>query len=233
MTAGWQAFWGGSHRIFVNERHLAAHYRRLGADVATLLADRPGATLLDYGCGDALGAPPLAAAGFDVLLYDPVPAVHARIAQRFAGAARIRVLDDRDWRERPSHSIDAILVHSVLQYLPAAALDELLPPLHRVLRPDGVLYLSDVIPPDIGVLPDIAALLRAGAGNGFLLAALAGLVATFFSDYRKLRRELGLTTWSEAALMDKLQQFRFSAMRLEKNVGFSPHRMLIRAKPRQ
>ena len=233
MMRSWQSFWGGNHRIFVNERHLQAHYRRLGADVAALLAGRPGARLLDYGCGDALAAPALAAAGFEVLLYDPVPAVHRRFAERFAGTARIHVLDDQDWRGRAAHSIDAILVHSVLQYLPPATLDDLLPQFHRVLRPDGALYLSDVIPPDIGMAQDVMTLLRAGAANGFLLAALGGLVATFFSDYRRLRRELGLTTWSAAGLTAKLEQHGFSAMRLSQNLGLSPQRMLLRANPLQ
>ena len=231
MALSWQAFWGGSHRIYVNQRHLQAHYRQIAADLIALLADRPGAVLLDYGCGDALASPALAAAGLQVVLYDAVPAVSQRVAARFAGAKGIAVLDEAAWAAQPAASLDVILVNSVLQYLPADALDHLLPRFRQLLRPDGVLLLADVIPPEAGMHPDIAALLAAGWRHGFLLAALLGMAATFFSDYRRLRRELGLATWSEAALRARLAAHGFSADRMARNIGFSPHRMLIRGRP--
>jgi SAM-dependent methyltransferase len=230
--AGWQAFWSGSHRIYVNDRHLAAHYAQIADDLIALFPNRRG-VLLDWGCGDALASPRLAAAGFAVALYDAVPAVQARVAQRFAGASGITVLDDAGYAALPARSVDVLLVNSVLQYLPRDALATLLPRFRTLLKPDGVLLLADVIPPDAGMLADIAALLRAGARHGFLLAALGGMAATFFSDYRKLRREIGLTTWSEPEILALLRAHRFIAERVVRNIGFSPQRMLIRAVPAQ
>jgi len=231
MAGDWRAFWSGEHRIYVNARHLEAHYARIAADVTALLADRPGARLLDWGCGDALASPRLAAAGLDVVLYDAVPAVQARVAARFRGAPGIAVLDDAAWTALAPGSLDAILVNSVLQYLPAEALDALLPRFRALLRPQGRLMLADVIPPDAGMLDDIRALLGGAWRHGYLLAALGGLAATFFSDYRRLRRELGLTTWTEAELLARLRAHGFAAERAVRNIGFSPHRMLFLARP--
>ncbi len=45
----------------------------------------------------------------------------------------------------------------------------------------------------------------------FPLAALAGLARTLFSDYRRLRARIGLTHYSEAAMMEKLKAAGFIA----------------------
>lgn len=233
MSGSWQAFWDGSHSIYVNDRHVAAHYARIAEDLVTLLADRPGAVLLDWGCGDALASPRLAAAGLTLELYDAVPAVRERVASRFASAPGITVLDDAAWASHPPASLDVILVNSVLQYLPRDAPAGLLPHFRTLLKPGGMLLLADLIPPDAGMLDDIRALLAGAARHGYLLAALRGLVATFFSPYRKLRRDIGLTTWSEADMVNELKAYGFAATRLPRNIGFSPLRMLIRAVPAQ
>lgn len=231
MAGDWRAFWGGSHRIYVNERHLRAHYDRIAKDVIDLLADRPGAVLLDWGCGDALASPRLAEAGLQVRLYDAVMAVQQRVAARYRDVPGITVLDDAAWLAEPPGSLDVILVNSVLQYLPRPLLDDLLPRFRALLKPEGVLLLADVIPPDASMVADIQALLAAGWRHGYFVAALGGLAATFFSDYRRLRQQVGLTTWTEADILARLRAHGFEAHRSPRNIGFSPHRMLIRGTP--
>jgi hypothetical protein len=51
------------------------------------------------------------------------------------------------------------------------------------------------------------------------LAALGGLFRTLFSDYRQLRARLGLTRYSEAAMIEKLGLAGFSAKRAALNIG--------------
>ena len=68
-----------------------------------------------------------------------------------------------------------------------------------------------MIPPDVSPLPDAAALLRFGWQGGFLFAALAGLVRTALSDYRKVRRQLGLSTYGEADFVAFLAEQGFRA----------------------
>ena len=59
----------------------------------------------------------------------------------------------------------------------------------------GALVVADVIPPDVSPLTDASQLLGFAWRGGFLGAALAGLVRTAFSDYRKLRAQYGLSTY--------------------------------------
>jgi hypothetical protein len=102
----------------------------------------------------------------------------------------------------------------------------------RLLRADGTLVVADVIDPDVGAAADITALLRSAAVNGFLIAALGGLVATFFSDYRRLRQSVGLATYREAEFLRILGDAGFAARRRETNFGFNPARMTFLASPR-
>ena len=80
-VASWLDFWDAEHSIYVNRRHVEAHYRRLLADITPLLPPAPF-TLLDYGCGDALMAPALVERGGRVLLFEQAPARRAGLARR-------------------------------------------------------------------------------------------------------------------------------------------------------
>ena len=51
----WIAFWDSDHRIYVSACHRDAHFRTLAEDLARYVPS-PGATILDYGCGEALYA---------------------------------------------------------------------------------------------------------------------------------------------------------------------------------
>ena len=221
---GWRAFWDGDHSIYVNARHRRLHYESLAADLAALVPQRD-AHVLDHGCGEALAADRLAEVCGRLDLYDTAPTVQAKLAARFAGEPKIRVLDDAALAAIPDATLDLVVLNSVAQYLEPSQLDDLLDFWHRVLRPGGRLVLADIIPPGIGPLTDAAALLRFAQHGGFFAAALVGLARTFLSDYRKLRGTLGLTTYTEPAMLTRLATHGFSATRATKNVGHNNARM--------
>ena len=79
---------------------------------------------------------------------------------------------------------------------------------------------------------DAVALLRFGAGNGFFFAAACGLVRTLLSDYWRLRSRLGLTRYSEAAMMEKLAAAGFNPQCAGKNIGHNQARTAYYARPR-
>ena len=60
MTADWTDFFNADHSIYVNARHKALHAQFLARDISALIpfAD---AQALDFGCGEALAAPEIAA----------------------------------------------------------------------------------------------------------------------------------------------------------------------------
>jgi hypothetical protein len=231
MSAGWRDFWNRPHRIYVDERHRAVHYRRVADDIAAELPAAP-ACVLDYGCGEALEAGRVAALCDRLYLCDAAPAVRAVLAQRFADNAGIAVLAPEDVAALPEGSLDLVVVNSAVQYLTPDECRALLTTLRGRLASSGRLIVADVIPPGAGLFADVAALLGAAWRHGFLVAALAGLALTLVSDYRRLRRSIGLTVWREADFLALLDACGFAAARRPRNFGFNRRRMTFVARPR-
>jgi SAM-dependent methyltransferase len=226
----WRDFWNGTHSIYVSERHRALHYQSIAEDMARFV-DKPDAMVLDHGCGEALSADLVARRCAKLFLFDAAPRVREKLAARFGADPGIAVLDDAGLAALPDHSLDLVVANSLAQYLSRDELAGLMTFWRGKLKPSGRLVLGDIIPPDADALADAAALLGFARRGGFFLKALRGLAATFFSDYRKLRQELGLTRYAEAELIDLLRQQGFSAARSRPNIGHNQQRMLFVATP--
>ena len=227
----WLDFWDRSHRIYVNDRHLRVHCRCVADDILSLGPDQ-GDAVLDYGCGDALDAARVADRVRRLYLYDAAPEVRARLIRRFAEHERIEVLDDAGLADTIlAGRIDLMVVNSVLQYVPPEGFATLLATARRLLKPGGRLVLADVIPPGDTLVADTRSLLAFAWREGFFPAALAGLVATFFSDYRRLRQKLGLQTYAEGTMLRLLSDAGFRAERRRPNFGFNQLRMTFIARP--
>ena len=226
---GWIDFYDSAHSIYVNAHHRDVHFRRLADDLAAYVL--PGAVVLDYGCGEAVHADVVAAKAAKLILIEPATGVRVRIADRFAGNARIDVCGPAALPGLADHSIDLVIMHSVAQYLSPPELDRTLATFRQLLRPDGMFVLGDVIPTDTSVLNDAAALLRFGARQGFFLAAIGGLVRTALSPYRRLRTSLGITRYDAAGMVEKLAAAGFTARRAGRNIGHNQSRMTFLALP--
>ncbi len=141
----------------------------------------------------------VAAAAAELLLCEGAPRVRA-------GAGRALCRQCQNPRGRAGGpravcriaSLDLIVLHSVAQYLTPAETGRLFALFRRLLKSDGTLVVSDVIPPQVPAATDAVALLRFGAAHGFLVAAVHGLGRAFVSDYWRLRSRLGLTRYGEA-----------------------------------
>lgn len=226
----WVAFWNTKHSIYVNARHHQAHYQRIADDLRPYVPR--GAAVLDYGSGEALAAEQVAQPAGRLILCEAAPAVRAALTRRFANNGKIAVATPDEVATMPPQSLDLIVMHSVAQYLTPAELDGQLAVFHRLLKPDGLLLLGDVIPTTVSAATDAMALLRFGAREGFLFAALLGLARTVFSNYWSLRSKLGLSHYDERAIVEKLQSAGFAAVRAADNVGHNPARMTFLARPR-
>ena len=242
----WLGFWERANRIYVDDRHRAVHYRRVADDLLSVLPPcgpppiksgasgggppRPEPAVLDYGCGEALEAARVAARVGRLYLYDAARPTRARLAERFAGIANVAMLDEAGLEALAPASLDLIVVNSVIQYLSREEISALLARSRAWLRADGLLVLADVIPPDATALADARALLGTAWRHGFLVAALLGLAATFFSDYRRLRAEAGLATFEAAEMVALLRAAGFAAERRRRNFGFNPERMTFLAR---
>jgi SAM-dependent methyltransferase len=231
MTDSWVRFWDRPHSIYVNDRHLRVHYAHIADEILSILPDRAGLRVLDFGCGDALEAARIAARVERLYVHDGAGSVRARLAERVRGIANITVLDEAGVAGLADRSIDVLIVFSVIQYIERTELPGLLRRWRRLLAPGGLLVVADVIPPDVRLLDDIGSLLSTAWRHGFLLAALGGLVTTLFSDYRRLRQQLGLAVYTEAEITELLHDAGLTVEPYPRNLGFHPVRRTFLARP--
>lgn len=224
----WVAFWNAENSIYVNARHRDVHYRKLAQDIANYVP-RADAAVLDYGCGEALHAERIAEAAGRLILCDAAPTVLDALRRRFAGHPKLQVMGYDEVEALPGASLDLVSMVSVAQYLARDELLRLLRLFRRLLRPGGRLLLGDVVPPAVSPLVDAAALIRFARAEGFLLAAVGGLARTAVSDYRKLRRTVGISTYGEADMLALLAEAGLRGRREPRNVGHNPARMTFLA----
>ncbi len=236
----WREYWNGDSPVYVSERHKLLHARLVASDQAELIRELTGAgrlpqagnvkpVILDHGCGEALAVDKVAAEASRLYLCDGAETVRAKLAARLAGNERCVVIAPEEMDVVGDASLDLVIANSLLQYLSRAELDGLLGLWHRKLKPGGVLVLADVMPHGLSALADAGALLRFAATGGFFAAALAGLVRTALSDYRKLRSELGLARYDAGEMLGILTAAGFAAARRPRNIGHNQARMTFLA----
>jgi SAM-dependent methyltransferase len=229
MTGSWLNFWDRPHSIYVNERHLRLHYRRIADDILSVLPARDDLAVLDFGCGEALEADRVARRARTLYLFDGAASVRDHVRARFPGVPNIDVRDEI--ATLPDGSIDVVVVFSVVQYVERAALPGLIGEWRRLLRAGGLLVIADSIPPAVRMSDDIKSLLHTAWQGGFLMAALRGLATTFFSDYRRLRHELGFSVYNDEQMLGLLRAAGLRAEIHPRNLGFHPRRRTYLARP--
>jgi SAM-dependent methyltransferase len=221
----WISFYDFKHSvIYVNARHRDVHYRVIAEDIRAYVPS-PEAKVLDYGCGEANSAPLVAEAAGALLLVEAAPNVRASLATRYASHPKIAVISADEASELPDQSFDLVVMHSVAQYLSAAEFERLLGLFRRIVTPDGLVIIGDVVPPQLAAPAAALALLRFSAANGFFWAAVGGLIRIFVSDYLRLRKTVGLSHYTQAAMLAKLQAAGFRAERAKRNIGHNQQRM--------
>lgn len=230
MIASWQEFWDRPHRIYVNDRHRQVHYERVAADIVEEIPDAQ-ATVLDYGCGEALAAAEVAARCRRLILCESAENLRNALKARYAGKAGFSIVAPEDIAGLAAGSLDLVVANSVLQYLTREECTALAVRLRPKLAKRGRLIFADVVPPDGGIVADVSSLLLSAARHGFFFAALAGLASTLVSDYRRLRQQIGLTTYRESEIVALLERAGYRAQRRPRNFGFNQGRMTVIAEP--
>ena len=226
----WISFYDFKHSvIYVNERHRDVHYRTIAEDIRGYVAPH-SANVLDYGCGEATSADLVATAASHLTLVEAAPNVRAALTARYAGNAKMSVLTPDEAAAKPAGSFDLIVMHSVAQYLTAAELDRLLGVFHRLVKPEGLVIIGDIVPPKLAAPAAALSLLQFGAEKGFFWAAVGGLIRIFLSDYFKLKKSHGLAHYTQEEMLTHLKAAGYSAKRAEHNIGHNQWRMTFLAR---
>lgn len=226
----WIDYYDSTHTIYASRLHQDVHFELIARDITGYIPNAD-ATVLDYACGEALSASKVTEACAKLILAEPAPKVRTRVAARFAGNPKIIVHSLDDLRDLPAGSVDLAVMNSVAQYMTLPQLEDAFAVVKRLLKRDGKLVVGDILPPDLGMMTDVMALLRLGAKHGFLWDALVSLVKTALSDYRQLRTTLGLQHYSAADMLAKLEAAGYRASRAKINIGHNQARMTFVAQP--
>lgn len=222
----WRDFWNGEHAIYVSPRHKTLHYRQIATD---LISHVPAsdAVVLDHGCGEALDAGRVAGHCGKLYLCEAAPSVRDKLRAMLGGKTNVAVVSPEEVEALPDGTLDLVVANSLIQYLSRDELVALLATWRGKLRPGGKLVVADIIPPDVSPLTDASQLLAFAWRGGFLTAALAGLVRTAFSDYRKLRAQYGLSTYRIDDITGLIAAAGFENVTAAKNFGHNPHRLTL------
>jgi SAM-dependent methyltransferase len=221
----WRDFWNNAHHsMYVSGRHRNLHDRLIARDIAGFISSRDAA-VLDYGCGEATAAQRVAGFCRSLILCDAAPNIRDRLKSRFAGHAKITVLSPEEVGALQRGSLNVIVANGLSQYLSEVELKELLAILRPLLKDEGIIVIGGVIPRNRSIFADAAAFLGYGLRGGFFLAALYGLVRTFFSEYRRLLLEPGLSRYDEAEILAILRAEGFVGERHYPNIGYDQGRM--------
>jgi SAM-dependent methyltransferase len=222
----WRDFWNGEHAIYVSPRHKALHYRQIATDLIGHIP-APDAVVLDHGCGEALDAGRVAGHCGKLYLCEAAPSVRDKLRAMLGGKTNVAVVSPEEVEALPDETLDLVVANSLIQYLSRDELVALLATWRGKLKPGGKLVVADIIPPDVSPLTDASQLLAFAWRGGFLTAALAGLVRTAFSDYRKLRAQYGLSTYRIDEITGLIAAAGFENVTAAKNFGHNPHRLTL------
>ena len=224
----WLTFWNTDHALYVSERHKDAHQKLILSNILEWVPSGD-AKVVDFGCAEARYAEVLAQQCGELILCEPADRIRQMLKSRMHSVPTCSVVDGEELRRLPASSIDLIVVNSVVQYLTQRELQDWLGVWRSLAKPGGRLVLADIVPHDTSALSDAVQLLVFAAREKFLVAALSGLVATFFSPYRSTRKKLGLAAYSEAEIRANLDAAGWRSCKMVKNFGHSRSRFAVTA----
>ena len=218
----WVGFWNTDHHIYVNQRHKIVHDQLVTRDIVALLPE--DSAVLDFGCGKNFAVHEMMSKATQLMLCDAASSVREELQARFPNHPKIMVVAPKELDLFPDASFDVIVMHSVAQYLTTDDMRKTLATFDRLLKEHGKLVLGDIVSGEGGAVSDAYALLSLAWKERFFGAAVLGLAKTAVSPYRKLRQELGLTTYVEAEIRLVLDRAGFNCERMARNIGHNQRR---------
>ena len=116
-------------------RDRQAEHSRIDPFVAGL---KPGARILELGCGGGQDSEEMLRRGFDVVPTDGSPELARQAELRLGRPVGVLLFEDLE----DVSTYDGVWAHACLLHAPRPALPGIIDRIHRALRPGGILYAS-------------------------------------------------------------------------------------------
>jgi len=177
--------------------------------------------ILDFGCGHGYLASLLAERVRDVYIYDASLSMMelARYHNRKKG--NVVVLEKMSDHVPP---LDYVLVNSVIQYMTPDVLKNNLRLWRSLLKDDGKIIVSDILPEKVRFFSEILGLLSFTLSRGYLIGQVCLLASLLFSDFTKVVRECPLTYYPHDLLCDLAAETKLEIRILDNNMIYDSRR---------
>ncbi len=120
---------------------------------------------------------------------------------------------------RPPASFDLIVMHSVAQYLTGAELDRLLGVFHRLIKPDGLVIVGDIVPPQLAAPAAAAGAAAVRPRQRILLGRGRRPDPDFRVGLFPAEEDARPVALPEAAMLERLKAAGYSAKRAARNIA--------------
>lgn len=215
----WHNFWEkntGNKRLF---RGVAEDYF---ANFRMAFPFNSKTCILDFGCGQGYLAGLLAERVKEVYIYDASSSMLKKAQYHNKNKSNIIALEKLSVNQIPP--LDYILANSVIQYMTPSILKDNLMLWRSLLKCDGKIIISDILPDTVRFLSEMGGLLLFSHSKGFLLGQFGQLASLFFSDFTRVARKCPLTYYPQDLLSDLAAETKLSIEIMDKNLVYGKNR---------
>jgi SAM-dependent methyltransferase len=215
----WEQFW---ESYTGNENLFRAVAKNSFDNFVAMFPANKKMRVLDFGCGHGFLARHLAQILEEIYIYDISPAM-LKAARRHNGVIpNVIVLEKLNQGSLPV--FDYILVNSVIQYMAPDKLKENILLWRSLLKNDGKIIISDILPCKLGFVKELWELLSFSLAQGHLIEQVIQFYTLFFSNYSKAANTSPLNIYTPDILRTIAAQADLELEINEKNLSFSKHR---------
>ena len=218
----WDSYWeelDGRARVFREQS------REYVMNLLSKVPLPPEVCVLDFGCGFGHVAGSLAPMVGEISLWDASTNMLRHARRNVSGIPNVRFADlDPDTWDGGAAAFDLVLVNSVIQYMTQDEFAQWLIVWRRVLKPDGRIVISDVIPANYDSLRDFTDILRLSARRGFLRQAIFDGLHEI-AGYARKRQSRPLTRYDRGDLIRHAERAGLTVEFLPRNLTHFPRRI--------
>lgn len=180
--------------------------------------------VFDFGCGFGLAAKLLAPHVEQLWLWDTSPNMRQRAQQSVAAFNNTHVLESLTPESQNDLYVDIVLVNSVIQYMSREEFIHWLKRWRSMLRVDGQIVVSDIVPEESWAFSDMVESLVFAARRGFLIRSIR-FAFSALARYWRTRWHTSLLSFSQKELYSVAAKTQLAVEFLGTNLTYRKNRV--------